>query len=83
MSQAVVVLHSSFGSNTVAISAVFCLGNMRSLEAFWGRVGFFFTRAALNVTADIVAHLAPQHGFDSYTAYEVEPDDMQHLEDQQ
>lgn len=31
----------------------------------------------------LVTHLAPQHGFDSYTAYEVEPDDMQHLEDKQ
>lgn len=30
-----------------------------------------------------VTHLAPQHGFDSYTGYEVGPDDMQHLEDQQ
>lgn len=31
----------------------------------------------------VVTHLAPQHGFDSYPGYEVEPDDMQHLEDQQ
>lgn len=30
-----------------------------------------------------MTHPAPQHGFDSYTGYEVEPDDMQHLEDQQ
>lgn len=30
-----------------------------------------------------MTHLAPQHGFDSYTGYEVGPDDMKHLEDQQ
>lgn len=36
-----------------------------------------------NIAVCAVTHLAPQHGFDSYTGYEVEPDDMQHLEDQQ
>ncbi|TNN78647.1 hypothetical protein EYF80_011051 [Liparis tanakae] len=30
-----------------------------------------------------VTHLAPQHGLHSYTGDEVEPDDVQHLEDQQ
>lgn len=30
-----------------------------------------------------VTHLAAHHGFDSYTSYEVGPDDMQYLEDQQ
>lgn len=31
----------------------------------------------------LATHLAAQHGFDGYTGYEVGPDDVQHLEDQQ
>lgn len=30
-----------------------------------------------------MTHLPPQHSFHRYTGYEVEPDDMQQLEDQQ
>lgn len=56
MSPAAVVLRPGFSSSIVAISAVFSFGSVRSLETFCGRVGLFF-RAALNVTADIVAHL--------------------------
>lgn len=41
MSPAAVVLHSGFGSGTVAVSAVLSFGSMRSLEAFCGRVGLF------------------------------------------
>lgn len=32
---------------------------------------------------NLLTHLAAQHGFDSYSGYEVGPDDMQHLKDQQ
>lgn len=62
VSPAAVVLHSGFGSSTVAVSAVFSFRSMRrSLEAVCGRVRLF-SGAALNVTADVVAHLAGRWG---------------------
>lgn len=56
MSPAAVVLQAGFSSSTVAVCAVFSFGSVRSLEAFCGRVDLII-RAALNVAADIIAHL--------------------------
>lgn len=65
MSPAAVVLHSGFGGGgggTVAVGAVFSFGSVRGdLDAVSGLVGLF-VRAGLNVTADVVAHLAGRRG---------------------
>lgn len=62
MSPAVVILSLSFrggGGSTVAIGAIFSLGVVRGggLEVFRGPIRFVSRAAALDVTADIIAHL--------------------------
>ena len=47
------------------------------------QVQLYITVLLTHLLVCVVTHLAPQHGFDSYPGYEVEPDDVQHLEDQQ
>lgn len=37
----------------------------------------------LGIMDFLLTHLAAQHGFEGYAGYEVGPDDVQHLQDQQ